>query len=346
MKHFIKSMINVSKTLTLSLIIATLTAVGHGAINDTSMGGGAKSLGLGEGGGAAMSGAESLFWNPAGVAREHDAEVVVGHTAWIADLNQEAGAVQLPLGPLGVIGASGSWKTLSGIEERDSSGALTKNFSLTTGNGAVSWAHTAGDVLSYGVSAGFLIQNGVSVKETSAPIGAGISAGFGSLRVGTAVTEIGMPQTGWQLSTGWITNAGPVGLDFSAGVIIRKGENRAGGGLEAVLGGPFRVRAGYIASLETNSLSGFNNLSLGVGVKYRSLDIDYAFLPLGDLGQAHRIQISMRFQGESPKQASNTGSATANNQSAEQIGSLVPEKPVKEVEMEFVVPGKTATSGK
>ena len=52
------------------------------------------------------------------------------------------------------------------------------------------------------------------------------------------------------------------------------------------------LRAGYNTIAESEGLSGF---SAGIGIGYKNLLIDYAFLPMGDLGDTHRASITFYF---------------------------------------------------
>ena len=56
----------------------------------------------------------------------------------------------------------------------------------------------------------------------------------------------------------------------------------------------FACRAGF-SSQTVGSITGFTGVSLGFGLRYLGKSFDYAFVPLGGLGQAHRISLSYDF---------------------------------------------------
>ena len=85
------------------------------ALRQTQVGGGARSLAVGEGGAAALTGAESLFWNPAGMAGCGKPEFLLGHTSWVEDLSAEAGAAVMPLGEYGYAGVVAGWQAFTVI---------------------------------------------------------------------------------------------------------------------------------------------------------------------------------------------------------------------------------------
>ena len=57
----------------------------------------------------------------------------------------------------------------------------------------------------------------------------------------------------------------------------------------------FALRGGYKFGYDTGNLGSEVGLSLGFGVKVAGLGLDYAFLPFGDLGSAHRFGFWLKF---------------------------------------------------
>jgi hypothetical protein len=54
------------------------------------------------------------------------------------------------------------------------------------------------------------------------------------------------------------------------------------------------LRGGYKTGAEEKG----SGLSLGFGVDMKKYVVDYAYSPLGDLGKAHRLTLTLRFSGE------------------------------------------------
>ena len=54
----------------------------------------------------------------------------------------------------------------------------------------------------------------------------------------------------------------------------------------------FALRAGYKTNVEKNTGSG---ISAGLGFKYKDSQIDYSYLPFGDLGDTHRLSLTLKF---------------------------------------------------
>jgi len=67
---------------------------------------GAKSMAIGNAITCDATNAADVFWNPAGVGFVKSPQIYLSHVPWIADINQEAAAVAVPLGKLGVVVAN------------------------------------------------------------------------------------------------------------------------------------------------------------------------------------------------------------------------------------------------
>lgn len=69
-----------------------------------------------------------------------------------------------------------------------------------------------------------------------------------------------------------------------------------GGEYKLVSTGPwsFAGRAGF-NSQTIGSIDGFAGVSFGIGAGYRGQKLDYGFLPLGGVGQAHRVSLTIDF---------------------------------------------------
>lgn len=58
----------------------------------------------------------------------------------------------------------------------------------------------------------------------------------------------------------------------------------------------FSLRLGYRYALSRPDLGGLSDFSAGFGLRFKTMSLDYAFVPLGDLGMTHRISFNMRFK--------------------------------------------------
>src|SRR5215471_2504536 len=58
----------------------------------------------------------------------------------------------------------------------------------------------------------------------------------------------------------------------------------------------FSLRIGYRYQTKKPDLGGLAGLTAGIGLRHNNMSLDYAFVPLGDLGQTHRISFNLRFR--------------------------------------------------
>jgi hypothetical protein len=66
-------------------------------------------------------------------------------------------------------------------------------------------------------------------------------------------------------------------------------------GVEYWLANMMATRVGYQFGRGQDNLGGMTGFAFGVGLKLRSIMMDYAFVPFGDLGDTHRITMGARF---------------------------------------------------
>lgn len=58
----------------------------------------------------------------------------------------------------------------------------------------------------------------------------------------------------------------------------------------------FSLRVGYRYQLTTPDLGSLSGFSVGVGLRVGSMSLDYAFVPMGDLGLTNRVSLNIRFK--------------------------------------------------
>jgi hypothetical protein len=58
----------------------------------------------------------------------------------------------------------------------------------------------------------------------------------------------------------------------------------------------FSLRLGYRYQLTSPDLGALSGFSAGIGLRQGMFSLDYAFVPLGDLGLTHRVSVNLRFK--------------------------------------------------
>lgn len=62
----------------------------------------------------------------------------------------------------------------------------------------------------------------------------------------------------------------------------------------------FSLRVGYRYAFVSTDLGGLSSFSAGAGLRWGQMSLDYAFIPLGDLGLTHRVSLNFRWIARRP----------------------------------------------
>lgn len=279
--------------------------------------GGARAAGMGEAYTAVADGADSVYWNPAGLARMKGGEAAFTHAALPADLNYEFAAVGTALGRGRGLGAAVQYLSQPPIDQTDSSGFATgSTFRPSDLSASLAGAATLPDDLGIFSNA----QLGAAVKYvrttltrsvyTAAAdlgvVGAPFEVLGRTVRVAYAAQNLGgtlkyqtkadsLPTTlrlgtAWGLTEGW-TLAGDFDQPLDNRPYLAFGtEYRASVGADSSVAGRFGVNTRAMGDA-----GGMSGLSFGVGGRFGRASYDYALSPLGTLGMVHRVGVGFSF---------------------------------------------------
>jgi hypothetical protein len=270
--------------------------------------GSARSAALGSAFVAVADDGSALFWNPAGLGSLPSGELSLHHEIWLADTSQDTLLAALPAGDLGGIGLAAHYFNYGSFEGRDSNGAPTAGFSANQTAFQAGWGRDWGGGFSLGLGLLAAQQNlGGRTYTAFFANGGLLYQPLSRLSLGLAFTGLG--ESGIQGQLPFALNLGaalrpPLSPDWGlllagAGSVEQGGVNLIQLGAEGVFEGQYSVRAGYQYDLVDNQLEGVNGLTLGAGYRWQGLSLDYAFLPMGDLGASQRVSLSYYFAATS-----------------------------------------------
>ena len=248
----------------------------------------------------------AIYWNPAGLSNLQYFEIAGHYNTWLVDAKQESVVIGFPLGDFGGLGFSYYLLDYGVIEGRDSTGVQVSSYTAGMTTMTLGWGCSMFvEGLSLGGALKTTQQTLAEAKYTA------MSFDVGALWMMTRTLSLGAAYTNISSNVGGSPKAssirvgGAYALKFGkkdaplilllSSQIDPKGAQRIQTGLEYVLGSFLALRGGYQMNLTNNQLKGLAGLTCGLGFFIGDLEIDYAFVPFGDLGDSHQASLSYRF---------------------------------------------------
>ena len=247
----------------------------------------------------------AVYWNPAGLNQLAGGSVALMHAAWFEEISYDWFSFAEPISNAGVIGVGVQYLSYGSIQRLDDTGLETGSFSPADTAVTISYANAV-----FGMPVGASIKYiSSTIVNTATAYAADLGLLYGflgdKLMIGAAVQNIGS-------SMQYIDEASPLPMNIRAGVAYHIVENWCaaldfsapidnnpsfGAGTEYVL----RVnpalslagRAGY--NTRNTETGGVNGITAGLGVEYMNFNVDYAFVPYGNLGDTNRISVNIKF---------------------------------------------------
>ena len=213
-----KKIVNLLTVVFTLLLMLDVAYAGGG--NRTGTGGaaellipvGPRGIAMGEANIATSFGLESLFWNPAGVARmENSSQVLFSHMSYIADIGVEYGAVAANFEGFGALSLSIKALSIGDIpvtttQNPDGTGA---NFSPQMLVAGVSFSRQLTDRISVGLTSNFISETLGDVSASGVAFDVGVIysdlADLNGLSLGVVLKNIGPEMT--YSGTGLLTQA-------------------------------------------------------------------------------------------------------------------------------------------
>jgi hypothetical protein len=274
----------------------------------------ARSAALGVAFSALSGGIDSLYANPAGLAEAKRWSLGLNHHQWLLDITQQS---MLAAGPWKDwnVGIGGRYIGYGKFDDRDISGAVTGQTQLADQSIRLGFSHG----LPLGFSAGAAAEIGTQKIAGDAPVASG-SAGLQSRFAGNWQGGLSMAYraqangvaggleglrggVSWAPVLGELRNTVALGASLEPDSQLRYGLGMELAYLDYALRGSYQARGGADAS---DPLAPW---SVGFGVKRDDLSLDYAFRPLGSLGNDNRFSLTYLL----PESGSGQGSSSEEN---------------------------------
>jgi hypothetical protein len=251
----------------------------------------------------------ALFFNAAGLSQLRNASLSVNHNSYLGSSFEETLLFGLPAGPLGGFAGALQYVSWGNIDQRDAYGVYQGTFADSDAAFSLGWGLPMTRSLSLG-----LALHGVEQKIINA-LYTGLTGDLGVLfapdpafRAGLSYTGLGTSQAGYNpaqdlrlgLSTDLVLEKGSDLRPLVTGDWEPNGVSRIQGGLEGTIERDYFLRVGYQGALADNQIGGLTGFTAGGGLKIGCFQLDYAFVPYGDLGTSHRISVGYEFPNPTP----------------------------------------------
>jgi len=278
---------------------------------------GARAIGMGEAFVALSDDVSSLYWNPAGLTKLKQSQITYMHSFWFQDITCDylGYAQYFDNDKNATFGCSAMFLNSGDIRRtlEDASGnyiGTGSNFSSYDIMATLSSAWKMFDVWSIGASLKFIYSTIDEARGSafSSDIGILLDA-TQQLTLGANLQNVFVPiSMRYYESTASVSDIHPLPMNTKVGACYKfdavslatldvnfPSDNN----INVHIGGEYlynnmALRLGY----KTDFIQGLDFLSglcAGIGLNWKNYELDYAFVPYGDLGLTHRISVLLKF---------------------------------------------------
>jgi len=293
-------------------------AAGTRALPLQQAGGTARAMAMGSAVVAVSQGSSSLLWNPAGLSRIRCTEIGLHHNTGLGDTVQETAIIGFPLGEvkpdciggsLGGIAASYGYVDHGSFGGRDAIGLPTEDYYAGDYSASLGWGMEMLPGLAGGIALKVNQSNFDKIYNSFAADVGILWTVIPSLDLGLAYTNISLGDniaigklvSGLRLGAAWTVDKHLILA--ASGELQNKAMDRLQLGAEYLIGNTeskinvLALRAGFQVNYPDPQLSGLTDLTLGLGYTLtRSMALDYAMVPSGELGTSHKLSLTFRFK--------------------------------------------------
>jgi hypothetical protein len=296
-----------TKRLLLAALLA-LTGVSARAAETAAfldIGAGARYLALGSAGAALAGDVNALYWNPAGLASVDEREASASHAELSQTVRHDFLAYAQPTS-VGTFAGGFTYLSQSAIEGRDALGHPAADFHAADAAVSLAFARQT-DLADFGGTLKAVQSHIGSAQAETVAFDLGARKRLDAWTLGAALRNAG-PGLKYDAQR----NDLPLRLELGAAYKIsgrhtltaQWSNGPRGSGNDFGFGGEYAavagvaLRAGYTTRSSLAGGSGFDaarGLTLGVGFSRKEWALDYAAVPMGELGASHRFTLSWRW---------------------------------------------------
>ena len=288
--------------------------IGQAAAGFLKLGVDARAEAMGEAFSAVADDAGAMYWNPAALTNIEKRSATVMHAVYLASSYFDYAAYGQKVGDAGACGAALQYFSAGAIRQTGPAGTGEGDFTpydLAASVGCAYRLAPGGTLAGYSFGiAGKYVRSQIlqSAQTLAADIGA-LSPAYldGRLRFAFTAANLGgklrfereaesLPLvfkagSSYKLSSRWLVSL-DAGFPSDGSAFVGVGTEIVAAASSSV---DFAARAGF-NSTTIGDVSGFTGASFGFGLASRGgSSIDYAIVPFGGLGQAHRVSMSCKF---------------------------------------------------
>ncbi|MCB4757725.1 MAG: PorV/PorQ family protein, partial [Elusimicrobia bacterium] len=262
--------------------------------------GDARGAALGEAFSAEAAGAKSLWYNPAGLSRWEEPSLSFMHALYVEDVSLSNVGYAQPLRGAQAVGWGATYLNTGSISSYDNTGQPADSYSPKDLCVRMAYAKTFSKT-SVGV-AGSYIKSTIQESASAFGFNVGLHQELGAISLALVGENYGgklkFRETSESLPTrlrgGFSCRVLPGTL--VSGDIVKPSEGEAwfAAGTEFLYSLPnamaVSLRAGYNNRV-SNEVSGLHGFAAGMGFAVGKTELNYAWVPFGDLEQTHRISL-------------------------------------------------------
>jgi len=272
----------------------------------------ARAIALGEAYSTLTDGADSLYWNPAGLGRIEKQSISLMHAVYLQDVFYDYASYARKMGKAGTFGVGVQYLSAGSIEETNEEDTTVGSFKPEDLAISVGWAREfhGGDLeeldFILGITGKF-IQSKIIETANSGAVDIGIiwnpikKHGFsiGAQNMGPAL-KFGNDATDlpFNIRLGYANQYfEPLLLALDVN-FPRDNDANVGIGMEytkRIFSDLYLASRGGYNSRVTADIARLSSLSTGVGLGWKTYSLDFAWVPFGQLGHSYRLSLSAKF---------------------------------------------------